>query len=283
MIVVTTADECRTEIAQARKRYAIGFVPTMGALHDGHLSLVRRSKTENPFTVMSIYVNPTQFGPNEDFDKYPRPLERDRALAEETGVDLLWTPTNHDIYPEGFSTFIEETLISRDLCGKFRPGHFRGVTTVVYHLLRTVTPDRLYLGQKDGQQLRVLEKMVDDLGLALKVVGCPTVREPDGLALSSRNAYLSADERKIAPSIYRALQEVETAFKSGERSRLELVKILQSDLGRRPELRIQYIELRRWRDFETIETVTEKSILAVAAYLGKTRLIDNLLLEPTKS
>lgn len=280
MIVVQNAEECRQAIAQIRKKLAVGFVPTMGALHEGHLSLVRRSKTENPFTVLSIYVNPTQFGPNEDFDRYPRTPERDQALAEQAGVDLLWTPTDQEIYPGRFSTFIEETEISRHLCGRFRPGHFRGVATVVFRLLQIVQPDRMYLGRKDAQQLRILEKMAEDLGLGVKAVGCPTVREKDGLATSSRNILLTPKEREIAPEIFAALSEAEKAFQKGERAARSLVSIVEQRLRRHREIQVQYVELRRWSDFEAAPTIQETSLLATAVLLGKTRLIDNVLLAP---
>jgi pantoate--beta-alanine ligase len=280
LILVAGAGECRQALTAVRKKYAIGFVPTMGALHEGHLSLVQKSRSENPFTVMSLYVNPTQFGVGEDFGAYPRTPEKDRELAEQNGVDLLWTPTDRDIYPQGFSTFIEETSLSQHFCGRFRSGHFRGVCTVVYHLLRTVEPDRMYLGRKDAQQLRVLEKMAEDLALGVKVVGCTTVREKDGLARSSRNAYLTHQEREIAPALYAALSEAQNAFRKGERGMAELVSIVNRALARTPQIRVQYAELRRWSDFETPERVDAPSVLAVAAFLGKTRLIDNIFLQP---
>jgi pantoate--beta-alanine ligase len=283
VIVVHSGEECRRALSGIRERNALGFVPTMGALHEGHLSLIRRSARENPFTVISVYVNPTQFGPQEDFSSYPRTLERDRQLAEEAGANLFWTPTDQDIYPGTPSTFIEETVVSRPLCGEFRPGHFRGVTTVVYRLLRVVAPDRIYLGRKDAQQLRVLEKMIEDLDLGVKVVGCPTVREKDGLAMSSRNAYLSPSERAVAPALYAALSEAEEAFLRGIDAPEALVETVTRRLNVHPEIRVQYVDLRRWRDFERPGKVDEPSVLAAALFLGKTRLIDNLILEPRKT
>lgn len=250
----------------------------MGAVHSGHLSLIERSKSENPFTVMSLFVNPTQFGENEDFDAYPRTLERDQMLAEESGVDLLWTPSREDIYTENFSTFIEETKISQHLCGAHRPKHFRGVCTVVFRLLGVVEPDRIYLGKKDAQQLRVIEKMAEDLALGVKVVGCPTVREEDGLAMSSRNRHLSPKEREIAPALHVALAKAEKAFQQGEKESAALIAVAKKHLANYPEITVQYLELRDWRDFNAPGHIDAPAIVAAAVFLGKTRLIDNLFL-----
>ncbi|MFH1018969.1 MAG: pantoate--beta-alanine ligase [Pseudomonadota bacterium] len=259
---------------------SVGFVPTMGALHEGHLSLVRRSKKDNAVTVASIFVNPTQFGPNEDFERYPRDPERDQSLLSREKVDYLYAPSKEDIYAPGSSTYVDETELSQVMCGAFRPGHFRGVCTVVFRLFQIVQPDRAYFGQKDAQQLRIIEKMAEDLGLDIRIIGCPTLREGDGLAMSSRNAYLSEEERTVAPQIYAALKEAQSAFTGGERSVSRVLETAKDALGRHPAIQTQYLELRRWRDLRVEEAITEKSVLAFAGYLGKTRLIDNVILTP---
>lgn len=249
----------------------------MGALHAGHLSLVERSKRENDLTVMSIFVNPTQFGPQEDFENYPRTFHRDEELAAGARVDILFHPSTHEIYSSTASTWVEESHFSLPFCGPFRLGHFRGVATVVLKLLQMAQPNTLYLGQKDAQQLRVIEKMVDDLDVPVQVIGCPTLREADGLAMSSRNAYLTPAEREVAPLLHSALQKGFAAFQKGERSTEIILSITHDTIDKNKIFRLQYLELRRWSDFETVERVEEKSLLALAAYLGKTRLIDNLI------
>lgn len=252
----------------------------MGALHEGHLSLVRRSKAECDRTVMSIFVNPLQFGPKEDFGQYLRPIETDRALAKNAGVDFLFFPPTDEVYAKDRSTHVEETLISRPMEGVFRPDFFRGVCTVVLKLFATVRPDRSYFGQKDAQQLRVIEKMTNDLNLDVTIIGCPTVREKDGLAMSSRNAYLTPAERETAPTLYAGLKKAHDAFERGERSTAKLVEKARKHIDAQPALGVQYLEARRWRDFESVDRISEKSILAAAAYLGKTRLVDNIILLP---
>jgi pantoate--beta-alanine ligase len=220
MILARTLAELDTALVEARKSgRSIGFVPTMGALHQGHASLLRRSRAENELTVLSIYVNPTQFGPAEDFSKYPRPLDADLAIAEQEGVAIVFLPEDSTIYPPGFSTYVNEETVSKPLCGAVRAGHFRGVATVVVRLFNLVEPSRAYFGLKDLQQCLVLKRVVRDLNLPVQLVLCPTVRESDGLALSSRNRYLSPEERAVAPLIYEALQRgrslFEQAFKEG--------------------------------------------------------------------
>ncbi len=281
MRTVVHKEELSKLLQSAQKQgLSIGFVPTMGALHEGHLSLARRSKKENALTVVSIFVNPTQFGPNEDFDRYPRDLQHDQELLSREKIDYIYAPETGDIYPAGFSTFVEETELSKVLCGVFRPGHFRGVCTVVFRLFRIVRPDRAYFGQKDAQQLRIIEKMTEDLDLEIQIVGCPILREKDGLAMSSRNIYLSGEERVIAPQIHAALQKAQAAFTQGERDTHNLLEMAKSVLAPFPAIETQYLELRRWRDFGVEEKTTEKSVLAFAGHLGKTRLIDNVILIP---
>lgn len=260
----------------------VGFVPTMGALHAGHLSLVERARAENDRVVVSIFVNPTQFSPGEDFEKYPRTLAHDRATLIPLAPDALFTPTAQALYPEGFSTYVDPGPLGDALCGPFRPGHFRGVATVVLKLLHLVEPDRLYLGRKDGQQLRIIEKLAADLDLPVAVIGCPTLREADGLAMSSRNAYLAPAERALAPELYRALAAVAAAFHGGESTTEILENVARERLGRVPGFELQYAEIRAWRDFSRPARVEELSILATALYIGTTRLIDNVLLDPAE-
>lgn len=256
----------------------IGLVPTMGYLHEGHLSLVRRSKAENRATVVSIFVNPAQFGPNEDYEAYPRDVERDCALLENEGVDLVYCPEPHDLYQPGHSTFVTEERVSRDLCGASRPGHFRGVCTIVLKLFNLVGPDRAYFGEKDFQQLQVIRRMVRDLNLPVEIRGCPIVREKDGLALSSRNVYLSPAERESALSLSRSLREARTRFENGERRAESLVMLVRTELEKEGNLRVEYVELREASELTVLETVDRPAVLAVAVRVGKTRLIDNAIL-----
>lgn len=259
---------------------SIGFVPTMGYLHEGHLSLVAAARADNDMVVMSIFVNPTQFTPGEDFQTYPRDLERDAALAAEAGVDAIFAPPAAEIYPSGFSTIVEVAgTETTGLCAAARPGHFRGVTTVVAILLNLIRPDRAYFGQKDAQQLAVIKRMVRDLVFACEVVGCPIVREPDGLALSSRNVYLSAEERAAAPVLYRALLAVKEAIGSGERSRDKIVGTVKRLITVEPLAELEYVEIRAGEDFSTPEQLAGQVLIAVAVRFGKARLIDNITVE----
>ncbi len=281
MLVVNNIQDLREELLLARtEKKTIGFTPTMGALHEGHIALARRAKQENDVSVMSIFVNPAQFSPTEDFQRYPRKVEQDQALARAAGVDIFFIPEVADVYPDGFSTYAEETKISTCLCGAYRPGHFRGVCTVVLKLFAMVAPDRSYFGQKDAQQLRIIEKMVEDLNLTVEVVACPTVREKDGLAMSSRNIYLTTEERAEAPVIHETLSEVQTLFQQGERRADRLLSIAQKRLAAAELFQVQYMEIRRWRDFEPVSKILEKSFLAVAGFYSNARLIDNVLLVP---
>lgn len=217
MVVVKNIDEMKKICRELRKEKTIGFVPTMGYLHEGHLSLVRRSKKENDITVVSIFVNPTQFGPNEDYNSYPRNLNRDASLLEKEDVDYVFIPEIEQMYPKDYSTYINEESLSRHLCGRSRPGHFRGVCTVVTKLFNIVKPNRAYFGQKDAQQFRVIRRMVRDLNMDVEVIECPIVREPDGLAMSSRNIYLSTEERNQALALNRSLKIAENLYRSGEK------------------------------------------------------------------
>ena len=254
----------------------IGLVPTMGALHDGHVSLLQRARAECDFVVMSLFVNPAQFGPNEDLSAYPRDEARDARLAEAEGVDLLFAPPVEEVYPPGFSTTVEVSGLTDVLCGAHRDGHFRGVTTVVAKLLNMVKPDVAYFGQKDAQQAIVIRRRARDLDMPVEIAVCPTVREPDGLALSSRNAYLSPEERQRALGLSRALRAAEAAVAGGEHEAGAVLAAARVELG---ELEPEYLELRSTEDLSPVERVNGSTLLAVAARVGRARLIDNVVLE----
>ena len=257
----------------------VGLVPTMGFLHEGHLSLVRLAKKECASVVVSIFVNPTQFGPNEDLESYPRDLERDLALLEAEGVDMVWMPTAEVMYPPGYQTWVEVEEMTQPLEGAQRPGHFRGVTTVVAKLFNGVQPDKAYFGQKDAQQAAVIRQMVRDLNFPLQVVVAPIVREPDGLALSSRNSYLDAEQRQAATVLSRALQAAAEAYKEGERDANVMREIMDKTIENEPLAQVQYISCADRVTLEELEHITEGALLSMAVYVGKTRLIDNLVLE----
>ncbi len=254
-----------------------GLVPTMGALHAGHASLVRRARSECASIGASIFVNPTQFGPNEDFSRYPRALESDLALLESAGADLVWTPPVEEVYPEGFQTTISVEGVSRPLEGASRPGHFRGVATVVAKLFHAFRPDRAYFGQKDAQQVAVIRRMVSDLAFPLEVVAVPTFRERDGLALSSRNAYLSPAERAAAPVLFRALSAAREVFERGERNGDRLRDAMRGALGIEPLAEVIYVSAADPDELEELSVVREDLLLSMAVRIGTTRLIDNVV------
>jgi pantoate--beta-alanine ligase len=260
---------------------SIGFVATMGALHEGHLSLMRRARAENDVVVASIFVNPLQFRPNEDFEAYPRDLEGDSAKAAEADVDFILAPQTHEIYPQGeIATRIDPGPIGQILEGHFRPGFFTGVATVCVKLFNIVQPYRAYFGEKDAQQLAVIRQVVRDLNLPIEVVGCPTVREPDGLAMSSRNAYLDAEARKAATVLSAALFEAKDLFdREGETSAEILKKTVTERITGEERVRLQYVEVVDRVTFQPVETVDAPAVIALAAFLGETRLIDNVVLE----
>lgn len=258
----------------------IGFVPTMGCLHEGHLSLVRASANENDFNVMSIFVNPTQFGINEDYDKYPRDFQGDYAKAESCGVDVLFTPTLAEMYPEGYSTFVEVTGDMADkLCGKSRPGHFRGVATVVTKLFNQVEPNKAYFGQKDAQQAAIISKLVRELDLNVEVITCPIVREADGLAMSSRNIYLNSEERKAAVELSASLFEAKARILAGERSAEKIMTEIRDKIAVKNMAGIEYIAVADASTLEDQKQITGKVLIALAVKFGNTRLIDNITLE----
>jgi pantoate--beta-alanine ligase len=256
----------------------IGLVPTMGALHAGHASLIRAAAASCGRVAVSIFVNPTQFGPNEDFARYPRTVEADCALAEAEGADVVFAPSVEELYPAGATTFVEVAGLGDRLDGASRPGHFRGVATVVAKLMIAAEPDLAFFGQKDAAQVAVLRRMVTDLRLATEIVVCPIVREADGLALSSRNVYLSAEEREWALTLSRAVRQAEALFASGERRAARFTQAARVTFAEMPQIRVDYIALVGWATLEPIEIAAPGSLFAVAAWVGKTRLIDNAIL-----
>jgi len=257
---------------------SIGFVPTMGYLHEGHLSLVRESKKRTDVTVVSIFVNPAQFGPQEDFKKYPRDLEKDSAYLEKGGVDCLFYPDAAEIYPPGYRTYVEVHGLQDRLCGKSRPGHFRGVVTVILKLFDIVGPDRAFFGAKDAQQVLIIEKMAADLDLGTEVVTCPLVRGPDGLALSSRNAYLSSEEKKAALVLSRSLRWAERAISAGERDAAKVIAGIRSLIEAEPLARVDYVEAVDPVDLDPVAEVRGDVLIALAVFIRSTRLIDNVRL-----
>jgi pantoate--beta-alanine ligase len=273
MLIVSNLDELR--MARSKLKEPVGLVPTMGFLHAGHLSLVRH---ECASVVVSIFVNPTQFGPHEDFENYPRDLQRDLNLLESAGVDLVWTPTNEVMYPDGFQTWVTVEEVSRPLEGAMRPGHFRGVVTVVAKLFNAVQPQRAYFGQKDAQQAIVIRRMNQDMDFPIEIVVCPTMREPDGLAMSSRNIYLSPVERQAAEVLSRALFKAKASFTAGVREANLLRKIVLDTLATEPLVEIQYVSCAHPDTLEEQEGQVERVLLSLAVKIGKTRLIDNILL-----
>ena len=276
--VVKTIDEIRNAVKTAKKQgKTIGFVPTMGFLHEGHKSLIVRAASENDYVVVSDFVNPTQFGPNEDFESYPRDIEKDRALCTEAGADIIFNPEPDEMYCDPLTT-VSVDKITKTLCGASRPIHFDGVATVVSKLFNIVEPDRAYFGQKDAQQLIVIKKMVKDLNFDIEIVGCPIIREEDGLAKSSRNTYLNEAERKAALCLSRALNKGRSMIEMGEKSAKTVKKAIIDEINCEPLARIDYVEIS---DLETLQPTdsTNGVLVAVAVYIGKTRLIDNFIIE----
>ena len=276
--VIRTVAELRAWSRAARKSgQSIGLVPTMGALHEGHLSLVRVAKAGCDLVAASIFVNPTQFGPNEDFSKYPRTWDADCALLEAEGVDVIFAPAPEEIYRPGSATFVEVAGLSERLDGASRPGHFRGVATVVAKLFIAAEPDRAYFGQKDAAQVAVLRRMVADLDLPVELVVCPIVRESDGLAMSSRNRYLSAEERRQALVLSRALRAVQELAGSGERRTQVLIEAARRVFASEPAVRVDYVAAVEWATLEAVDALAPGTLFAVAAFVGTTRLIDNFV------
>ncbi len=274
---VITLNELQTALSELPR--PLGLVPTMGYLHAGHLSLVKTARADCASLVVSIFINPTQFGPNEDLDAYPRDLDRDLNLLADEGVDLVWTPDSQVMYPQGYQTWVTVEEVTRPLEGQMRPGHFRGVTTVVAKLFNAVQPEKAYFGQKDAQQAAVIRQMVRDLSYPLEVVVCPIVREPDGLALSSRNVYLNPAQRKAATVLYRALSAAQDAYKNGVHDAQELRRIMSETINNEHLARLQYVSCAHPDSLEELHgPVQDRALLSMAVFIGKTRLIDNMVI-----
>lgn len=279
MKTVCSIAALQSAVAKVRvRRKTVGFVPTMGYLHEGHLSLVRECRKRSDVTVVSIFVNPLQFGPREDFRSYPRDPERDAALLDKEGADILFLPETEEMYPRGFRTSVEVGGLQDKLCGRSRPGHFRGVATVVLKLFNIVRPDWAFLGQKDAQQLVILRRMAVNLNLDVEIIGLPIVREPDGLAMSSRNVCLSSEERRAAAVLFRSLEEARRIFESGERAASRLRERLLKVLASEPLARLDYVEIVDPGSLEPVDRVEGETLIALAVYFGRTRLIDNIIL-----
>ena len=280
MKIITTITEMKSYSAEYRRLgKSIGFIPTMGALHDGHLSLIRESANNNDITIVSIFVNPTQFAVNEDLDKYPRTLERDTELSKLAGADVIFAPTANEMYGSDYATYVEVGgSLTGGLCGKSRPTHFRGVTTVVAKLFNIVSPDKAYFGQKDAQQLAIITKMVGNLNMNIEIVPCETVRENDGLAMSSRNVYLTSEERKQATALFEALQTAKSIISDGETNATTIKNKISSTLNSKNLATIDYIEIVDFETFRETETIKSPTLIALAVKFGNTRLIDNIII-----
>jgi len=282
MQIARTIAEIKAFVAQARADgKTVGLVPTMGALHVGHASLIDRAASRCDSVVVSLFVNPTQFGPGEDFERYPRPFEKDVEVCKTHGADAIFAPTPAEMYPRTNLTWVTVEKVTEPLCGRSRPGHFRGVATVCTKLFNIVGPDAAFFGQKDAQQVAVIRRMVADLNMPLEIVVCPTVREPDGLAISSRNQYLSPQERGQAPVIHRALRRCEELVESGEQNASVIVEAMRKVLGEAPALQVEYVSLVDAESLEAVDRVKGRVLVAIAARLGSTRLIDNIVVDKT--
>jgi len=281
MKICSTIPEARAACRAARPNgKRLGLVPTMGALHEGHLSLVRAARAQCDAVAVSIFVNPTQFGPTEDLSKYPRTFDRDCQLLEKEGVEILFAPPVEEIYPHGEVTWVLVEGLSERLDGRSRPGHFRGVTTIVAKLFHILDPEAAFFGQKDAAQLAVIRRMVQDLNFPVEIVACPIVREPDGLAMSSRNAYLNREERVRALVLQRSLQRVQREFQAGEGSAANLISTAKEVFAREPQVRLDYFEIVDPNTLDVVQRISQETLVAVAAYVGSTRLIDNTVLNP---
>jgi pantoate--beta-alanine ligase len=278
-IIVQPQEMQRRSEQQRREGMIIAFVPTMGYLHEGHLSLMREGRKKADCLVTSIFVNPTQFGPGEDFERYPRDMKRDLALIKDVGVDICFTPTVAEIYPDGFQTFVEVERVTQNLCGISRPGHFRGVTTVVAKLFNIVKPHLAFFGQKDYQQLITIKRMVRDLNMDVEVVGLPTVRESNGLAMSSRNAYLNPKKRKEAARLYRSLIKGKELYAGGTRNSAAILQEVRKIIEEDGSAVIDYVKICDAHTLEDIEEIKGEAVIALAVTMGKTRLIDNIILK----
>lgn len=278
MKVVKTVKEVRDIVAEWKNQgLSVGLVPTMGYLHEGHESLIVKSVSQNDRTVVSVFVNPIQFGPTEDLEAYPRDLERDKALVERAGGDLIFNPEPEEMYPGHFTSFIDTTETTELLCGAVRPIHFRGVCTVVGKLFNIVTPNRAYFGQKDAQQLATIRRFVRDLNFGIEIVACPIIREEDGLAKSSRNTYLNPEERKAALILSKSLKKGYEAIEAGERDAQKVIGIIRQNLETEPLARVDYVEVVDFENVQRVDRIEGETLVAIAVYIGKTRLIDNFI------
>lgn len=280
MNIISTINEVREQIKDWKKQgLTVGLVPTMGYLHEGHKSLIDAAVKENDKVVVSVFVNPTQFAPGEDLETYPRDLDRDAALCQEAGAALVFHPEPSEMYHQNYSTYVDMRTLTQGLCGKTRPTHFSGVCTVVSKLFHIVQPDRAYFGQKDAQQLAVIRHMVEDLNFDIKIVGCPIIREEDGLAKSSRNTYLNEEERKQAVILNQALQKGKEQIENGERRSSQIKQMIIQIIETMPLAKIDYVEIVDFQTLESIEEIKGEILVAVAVYIGKTRLIDNFIMK----
>ena len=280
MKILKTVDEVRSQVKAWKKEgLSVGLVPTMGYLHEGHQSLIRKSVEQNDRTVVSVFVNPMQFGPTEDLASYPRDLEHDAKLCEEHGVDLIFHPTPEEMYGDQFYSYVDMDVLTKELCGLSRPVHFRGVCTVVTKLFNIVTPDRAYFGQKDAQQLAVIKRMVKDLNMPLTITGCPIIREADGLAKSSRNTYLSIEEREAALVLSRSIFLGKEMVEKGERDCKKILAAMTAEIEKEPLAKIDYVKIVDLDTMQQVEKIDRGILAAIAVYIGKTRLIDNFMYE----
>lgn len=278
MKICNTVEEVREHVSAWKKEgLTVGFVPTMGYLHEGHKSLMEEAEKHNDKVVVSIFVNPMQFGPTEDLESYPRDLEKDARLCEEVGVDLIFHPEPSQMYEEGFCSYVDMNGLTTELCGKTRPTHFRGVQTVVLKLFNIVKPDNAYFGQKDAQQLAVIRRMVADLNVDVKITGCPIIREADGLAKSSRNTYLNKEEREAALILSKSLTVGRKLMQAGEKDAAKIKKAIADNIATEPLAKVDYVDIVDFDTITPIETIGENVLVAIAVYIGKTRLIDNFI------
>lgn len=276
MDILTKVSQVRNQVKEwKRAGLTVGFVPTMGYLHEGHESLIKRAARENDKVVVSIFVNPTQFGPNEDLEKYPRNLEKDSIICERAGADLIFHPEVEEMYPSGSCTSVNVTSLTSGLCGKSRPTHFSGVCTVVTKLFNIVPANNAYFGEKDAQQLAIIKKMVEDLNIDINIIGCPIIRESDGLAKSSRNIYLSQEERRAALVLSKSLKLAKNAMESGMKNANDLKRIIVETIEKEPLANIDYVEIVDSKTLQSVDTIEMDVLVAIAVYIGKTRLIDN--------
>ena len=279
MIIINTVEDVRKTVKEWKKEgLSVGLVPTMGYLHEGHQSLIKKAREDNDRVLVSVFVNPMQFGENEDFDSYPRDIERDSKICEKSGVDVIFNPEIAEMYDEFFSSFVNMDTLPNGLCGKSRPIHFKGVCTVVCKLFNIVSPDRAYFGQKDAQQLAIIKRMVSDLNFDIQIIGCPIVREADGLAKSSRNTYLSDDERNAAVVLSRSLKIGKELIDNGEKSAEKVIFAIKNEINKEELAKIDYVEIVDMNRLQSVDNIDGPILVAIAVYIGKTRLIDNFII-----